>query len=205
VSELRVAPIARSDLAAVAAIHATAFADSAITAFGQEAVRRYYSWLLEGPHDAKLVGVWQNSRLVGFCAAGVFRGAMNGFLRKHRYYLAWVVATHPRLLGSSLIRDRIRTAARITVRYSRAARRVETIAPSFGVLAIATDPSVRGSGAGRALMGEAEQRARASRFERMVLTVHPSNAHAIEFYERLGWVRSTNENTWSGTMEKRLS
>jgi ribosomal protein S18 acetylase RimI-like enzyme len=207
VTDFRVERLRTEDLPAVVQLHTKAFADSAITALGPEAVRRYYGWLLEGPHDAALVGAWRGTQLVGFCAAGVFRGAMNGFLRANRRYLAAHIATHPWLLLSPLIRDRLLLAARITVRFSRKRQRSAPQPPAevFGILSIATDPAVRGSGSGRALMLEAEHRATAAGFERMVLTVHPQNSRAVAFYEQLGWVRSNEPSgAWSGEMTKRL-
>ncbi|HEY5948893.1 MAG TPA: GNAT family N-acetyltransferase, partial [Kofleriaceae bacterium] len=176
-----------------------------ITALGPEAVRRYYLWLLEGPHDAALMGAWRDGVLVGFCAAGVFRGAMNGFLRANRRYLALHVLTHPWLALSPLVRDRIRSAARITVKFSRRRQqRTPAPPPSFGVLSIATDPRAPSTGAGRALMAEAEQRAKDAGFERMVLTVHPSNERAVRFYEQLGWQRSGDGGDWTGAMQRDL-
>ncbi len=202
-AEFRIARIARAEVGAVVPIHQNAFRNSAITAFGSEAIRRYYLWLVEGPHDAALMGAWDGPALVGFCAAGVFRGAMNGFLRANRMYLAGHMARHPSLVLSPMIRDRIRTALSITLRFSRVARGMpttQTRAPSFGVLSIATDPAVRGAGAGLALMREAEQRARAEGHAQMTLTVHPDNGPAVRFYERLGWIRQPGQVPWTGTM-----
>lgn len=203
---VRVAVLREADLPAVVPVHAAAFPDSAITAFGPEAIRRYYHWLLTGPHDAALTGAWQGERLVGFCAAGVFRGAMNGFLRANRTYLAWRIARHPGLALNPLIRDRLRSALKITWRYSRLGGAKSGTSPPFGVLSIATDPAVRGAGAGRALMLDAERRARAAGHERMVLTVHPDNARAVGFYAQLGWVRipEAGSDAWAGRMERRL-
>lgn len=188
----------------MAALHARAFPEAAITAFGPEAVRRYYQWLLEGPHDAALMLAWRGDRLAGFCAAGWFRGAMRGFLRANRLYLAGRVLRHPSLLGSELVRERIALAVRLTWRFSR-----PTSAPQdvrrFGVLSIATDPDVRGSGAGRALMHEAEARARRDGHTSMLLTVHPDNTRAVAFYEQLGWERTAGDGPWTGMMEKRLT
>ena len=204
--DVRVAPLTRQDLAGIVAIHQKAFPDSAITAFGDEAIRRYYVWLLEGPHDAALTGAWLDARLVGFCAAGVFRGAMNGFLRANRRYLALRIATHPRLWLSPLVRDRVRTALQITMRFSRLRRQTSPQQPSFGILSIATDPDVRGAGAGRALMQEAEARARTRGHERMTLTVHPDNTRAVQFYEQLAWTRRLEpDGSWHGSMQKPLS
>lgn len=188
---ITVAPIRDADLAAVAEVHARAFPDSAITAFGAEAVRRYYAWLKDGPHDAALVGAWQERRLVGFCAAGTFRGALTGYLKKNRRYLALRMALRPWLAVSPLVRDRVRQGVQLLVRARAPAPASVPVEPRFGVLSIATDPSARGSGAGRALMAEAEARARRLGFARMILTVHPGNARAIRFYEQLGWERGT--------------
>ncbi len=200
-------PVADADLEALAAIHTRAFPDSAITAFGPAIVESYYRWLLVGPHDAAVMGAWRDQRLVGFCAAGVFHGAMNGFLRANRLRLLRHLVTHPSLVASELVRDRIRSAVKITFKFSRAIQtmRPDDKTPEFGVLSIATDPTVRGSGAGRALMQEAEARARRGNHGRMVLTVHPNNLDAVRFYEGLGWKRATaNGNTWTGIMHRPL-
>src|SRR6059058_1772674 len=107
VLDLRVAPLTRADVDAVAELHMRAFPDGALTVFGVEVVRRYYLWLLEGPHDAAVVGAWRGSALLGFCAAGWFRGAMNGFLRANRWFLARRLLRHPSLLATPLIRERV--------------------------------------------------------------------------------------------------
>lgn len=203
--DLRVAPITAAELPDVVLLHARAFPDAALTALGAEAVRRYYRWLLDGPHDAALTGAWRGV-LVGFCAAGVFRGAMSGFLRANRGYLAAHVALHPRLALNPVIRDRIAAALKISLRFSRLARAVPSVtppAPSFGVLSIATDPAVHGAGIGRALMQEAEARARRAGHARMTLTVHPDNARAVRFYEQLGWRRAGGP-PWTGAMVREL-
>jgi ribosomal protein S18 acetylase RimI-like enzyme len=205
-SDLRIARLSPADLPAVVALHTRAFPDAALTAFGPEALLRYYHWLLTGPHDAALVGAWQDQSLIGFCAAGAFRGAMSGFLRANRAYLAAHVLRHPRLALSPLIRDRIATALRITLRFSRLGRAAAPgppTAPSFGILSIATDPRVRGAGAGRALMAEAEGRARRAGHLRMTLTVHPDNTRAVRFYEQLGWTRTGDP--WTGAMTRELT
>lgn len=203
-SDVTIAPVTHDDLPAVATVHERAFRDSVITAFGHEAIRRYYAWLLHGPHDAALVGAWRGDRLVGFCAAGSFNGALSGFLRANRTYLALRMATHPWLIASPLVRERVSQGLRILVRKNQPAP-AQPAPRRFGVLAIATDPDVRGSGAGRALMAEAEDRARRLGHERVVLTVHPGNTRAIEFYERLGWTRRAADGaSWSGAMDKRL-
>lgn len=71
-----------SDLPHIVRVHRAAFPDSALTKLGSEAVRRYYLWLLIGPHDAVNVGAFDlENVLVGFCFGGKFRGALSGFLQ----------------------------------------------------------------------------------------------------------------------------
>src|SRR5438045_3111718 len=113
---LRLGPIAHEHLDEVARVHQRAFPDSAITAFGHEAVRRYYRWLLDGPHDAELVGAWDGQQLAGFCAAGTFRGALSGFLRANRAYLALRLLTHPWLAAGELVRDRLKYGVKVMIR-----------------------------------------------------------------------------------------
>jgi ribosomal protein S18 acetylase RimI-like enzyme len=205
-ADLRIAALTSADADAIARVHARAFPDAAITALGPDIIVRYYEWLLDGPHDAEILGAWHADRLVGFCAAGVFRGAMSGFLRRNRYRLAARVLRHPRLLSNEIVRDRIVAAARTMVRFSRFTQVMtpqEPPHPRFAILAVATDPDVRGLGAGRALMLASEQRARERQFAQMTLSVHRDNARAIRFYEQLGWARAGAP--WTGQMTKQLA
>ncbi|CAG0992531.1 hypothetical protein ANRL4_02561 [Anaerolineae bacterium] len=55
---MKVLSLTTSVLPFVVQIHRAAFPDSALTKLGAEAVRRYYLWLMTGPHDAVNVG-WQ--------------------------------------------------------------------------------------------------------------------------------------------------
>jgi ribosomal protein S18 acetylase RimI-like enzyme len=209
VGDVQITVLTAEDLPGIAHLHARAFPDAAITALGPDIVEQYYRWLLVGPHDAEILGAWSNERLVGFCAAGVFRGAMSGFLRRHRFRLAVRVVQHPRLLANAIIRDRIVSAARTMVRFSRVTSAVtsrEPTLPRFAILAIGTDPDVWGRGAGRALMQASEQRARDQGFAMMTLSVHPNNTRAISFYEQLGWTRADERSRpWSGQMRKVLA
>jgi len=194
------------DLEAVTDIHLTAFPDAAMTALGREAVRRQYTWYLEGPHDAICMGGWLEGRLAGFCFSGLFRGATGGFLRKNRPYLIRRVLLRPWLLWNPLFRGRAVTALRILNPFRR-----RQVAPAdapwwntYGILAIAVDPRLQGAGVGRALMGYADSAARERGVPRMVLTVSRTNERAIRFYENLGWNRSLEKEVWDGTMTKDL-
>lgn len=206
-TDVSVRPLAPADLPGIVAVHRRAFPDSAISKFGAEAVERYYRWLLDDAHDQVALGAF-GPDLLGFCFAGVFRGAMSGFLAQNRGYLFRRGLTRPWLFFNPLVRSRAKTALTILGRRLRPtqtdphalARRWKL----FGVLSIATSPDVWGRGLGTALLNAAEEVAREREFVQMTLTVHPSNSRAISFYERQGWVRSEGAGPWQGGMHKTL-
>lgn len=195
-------------LTQVARIHVVAFPDSALTRLGIEAVRRYYKWLLEGPHEAIRIGAFVDSEVVGFCFAGLFRGAMSGFLQANRLFLSSRVFIRPWVAANPIFRSRMLSAARILRR--RKNRKPQFSQPAlavqkpFGILAIAVSPNQQGSGVGRLLMQESEAVARRRRFREMILTVSRSNDQAIRFYENLRWVKITDKGPWQGGMRKLL-
>lgn len=66
--------ISKQDVGAVARVHLAAFPRSALTRLSVEAVRRYYLWQLEGPHEHWFRGAWVTPRLVGPCVSEVSGG-----------------------------------------------------------------------------------------------------------------------------------
>jgi len=208
---LTLSRLVQDDLPCVAHIHMLAFPRSALTRLGKEAVRRYYEWQLLGPHDSVALGAVVDGELVGFCFGGVFRGALSGFVRKNRLFLAWRILIHPWLVTNPLIRDRLKLGTRVlrwTARgpvpraTSRAASEQHR---SFGILAIAVHPASQGLGIGKMLMQEAERIALQRGFTSMHLTVATDNLQAIGFYERQGWRKHTTTGEWTGQMRKTLS
>ncbi|NOT61804.1 MAG: GNAT family N-acetyltransferase [Acidobacteria bacterium] len=200
-----------NDLTAVATVHLAAFPKSALTALGKEAVRRYYEWLLVGPHDGAALAAFSENQLAGFCFSGIFRGAMSGFLNRNRFYLMVRVMTHPWLLFNPLFRDRLATGWRVLRRLSKPKPAQVTATPppaaprAFGILAIAVNPAVQGKGAGKLLMLAAERIARQRNFELMDLSVSTENKQAIDFYERLHWRKVLKNGVWAGEMIKSLN
>lgn len=202
---VQIRPLDDADLDAVARIHRAAFPDSALTRLGWEATRRYYRWQLHGPHDVVALGAWRGDALQGFCFGGVFRGAMGGFVRTNRRFLIACVVLRPWLVGNPIFRERLLTGMRVLLNRSRPTQSGPGIHPSFGILAIATAPQFQASGVGTALMAAAEAAARRSGFREMKLSVHPGNASAIAFYERLGWRKLAPGAAWHGSMGKQLA
>jgi ribosomal protein S18 acetylase RimI-like enzyme len=195
--------LTKEDLPGVVEVHVRAFPTAATTRLGRGAVLRYYQWQLLGPHDVVALGAFRDGQLAGFCFAGVFRGALSGYLRKNRAFLASRLLLRPWLIGSDLFRDRLRLAARSLLGRQPAPASGPAPAP-FGVLSIATDPDLHGGGVGRLLMAETERIARERGVPEMGLSVHPSNHQAIRFYEGLGWIRVPPGQGWEGKMRKRL-
>src|SRR5687767_3624542 len=115
-SEYAVREITLVDLAAVAHVHLLAFPLTALSSLGPEAVRRYYHWQLTGPHDVIALCIVQDGELTAFCFGGVFRGALQGFLRRNRFYLGWRLITHPWLLSNKIVRQQIGVALRSIAR-----------------------------------------------------------------------------------------
>lgn len=213
--ELQIAPATWSDLDEIAALHIRAFPGAALTILGPELLVRYYRWLLDPSHDGGVITARRAGRLVGFCAAGVFRGAVGGFLERNRLVVAREILRRPRLLATPIVRERLVLAARILVRRALQRRRQSQPSPQvrplatgarpYGILSIATDPSEQGRGVGQLLMQTCEADARRRGFASMVLTVHPDNTRAVRFYERQGWLRDRDSSKpWTGTMKKVL-
>ena len=202
-----------TDLPRVSEIHLAAFPNSALTMLGAEAVRRYYEWLLTGPHECLALGASVKADIMGFCFAGVFRGAMSGFLRQNRAFLFGRILSRPWLSLNPLFRERATAAFRILRRFGRqpaglpGAAAISDPKPTilFGILGIAVHPDAHGQGMGTALMAEAERTARRREFKEMQLTVQMSNQQAISFYEGLNWEKTLDQGAWRGEMRKALT
>lgn len=206
---MKIGPLGTQDLDAICEIHCAAFPKSALTKLGRQAVFQYYHWLLVGPHDAVYLGVWNEDKLMGFCFAGAFWGALLGFVQQNRRLLFRGLLLRPWLVTDPLFRDRLKLGWRIlrhrpiqspTVQHLTAEQqRIK----SFGILVIAVHPHYQGMGAGKALIDETETIARQRDFEELNLSVATNNSQAIRFYERQGWLKSPPDN-WKGRMYKPL-
>jgi ribosomal protein S18 acetylase RimI-like enzyme len=201
-----------ADLPRVAEIHLAAFPNSALTLLGAEAVRRYYEWLLTGPHQCFALGASVKADMMGFCFAGVFSGALSGFLRRNRAFLFGRILSRPWLSMNPIFRERAIMGIRILRRFgqpssapSAAAHSATKPVSPFGILGIAVHPDSHGQGIGRVLMFEAERIARRYNFNEMQLTVEMSNHRAVSFYESLSWTKTLDQGAWRGEMRKALS
>lgn len=204
-----VRPAGVADLDTIARLHVHAFPDSVLGRLGVEAVRRSYQWQLDGPHDVTALIALDGDRVAGFLFGGVFRGSMIGYLKREKWFLVRQVARHPWIFGRRVGWDRLGLSIKLLARRRAAAVQPEEPASvprrSFGVLAIAVDPSAQRMGVGRVLMAEAEAQARAGGFTAMHLTVHPENRGAADFYRNGGWVEVPGaDGRWEGRMSLSL-
>jgi ribosomal protein S18 acetylase RimI-like enzyme len=197
-SNLVLRPLVASDLPSVARTHIDAFKDSALTKLGSEAVRLYYQWQLEGPHQVVPIAATYGDQLAGFGFGGVFKGAMSGYLRKNRSFLIRCAVRHPSVLIGRSSLTRVRSAFK---RSPSGPANAEN-PPSFGVLAVATHPDYQKQGVGTKIMKALESEASERGFVRMHLSVLPANLDAVRFYEGLGWYRVLTNEEWRGSMEK---
>jgi len=196
-------------LAAVSQVHSRAFPDSALTRLGHEAVRRYYEWQMQGPHEHHFIGVFDRNSLAGFAVGGTARAALAGFVARNKSFLITRVLLRPRLIvsvrGRKAIASALETLKRVRVQCKATPSPKAESPRSFGILAIAVDPACQGRGMGLQLMERIEQIAREHHFARMHLTVGVNNVKAIRFYEKHGWTREGNPALWCGLMGKHLS
>jgi ribosomal protein S18 acetylase RimI-like enzyme len=71
------------------------------------------------------------------------------------------------------------------------------------LLSLAVDPSRRGQGHAQALLAALMQSFAIVGFDRIALTVTPSNAAAVRLYERLGFAVEADEAAYFGPGERR--
>ncbi|SRR6266498_838935 len=198
--------ISQNDLDSIVEIHLNAFSDRALAGLGREAVRRYYEWQLQGPHEAIALGIYQDEKLAGFCFGGVFHGSLSGYLQRNKWFLTWRVLTHPWLITAPFFRERISLAWNVLTHHSNSAISQRVIPKkSFGILAIAIDSQIQGAGLGKRLMAETEKIAIGRDFSHMHLTVDINNIQAITFYQNLKWQKlPASDGMWHGAMAKHL-
>ncbi len=194
-----IATLTVDDLDRVATVHRIAFPESFLSGLGHATVRRYYRWLLTGPHDVIALGARCEGNLVGFAVGGVFHGALIGFLKKHCIALGWSVMLHPWLLVRVHHRRRVVAGVRTFIPFLRCeAKHSEQPWPApktLGILAIAVHPGHSRSGHGHRLMEAFDRIARDRKFSRMQLRVNPANEVGIAFYHKLGWTKLDDPRT----------
>jgi len=209
--------ITKEDLDEVTRIHCASFPDRTLIKLGEEAVRRYYAFLLEDFPQAKpICASTAENTLAGFCFAGAYSGSFSEYIRQNFGFLVGRAIVRPWLIFSPLIWELIKPVMKV-IKWMLGRRREVKTAPvsqpqsqgtfdktGWGILAIAVDPQYQRKGVGEHLMTAVEDFARPMGIENLDLSVHPDNLSAILFYEKLGWEKNANSGEWNGKMAKRL-
>lgn len=205
----RLRTLGRADLERIAQIHSAAFPSSFLTVLGPRALRLYYRWLLEGPHNAIALAIGPEDEIAAYAFGGLFSGTLAGFVQRNWMSLSCCVLKQPWILLDQRWRRRLETGLRSLVPFLRCEAKTRPLlwppARTFGLLVIAVDPRYSRSGYGTKLMNACERVAADREFSGMTLTVHRTNQHAIRFYERLGWAKVQHEGRWNGMMSRALS
>jgi ribosomal protein S18 acetylase RimI-like enzyme len=181
---------------------------------GRRFLRHYHrAWIDTGDAIA-LAATDEDGRVVGFLL-GALRpaGHFRTMVRRHGADLAGALVlaalARPRLAWE-LFTTRLLRYARGLLRMAwssvtgrRAVRDAPapTVVPSrrIGeVTHVLVRPDLQGSGAGRALLVEAEAAARRAGVEELVLVTPPDLAGAVGFYEHMGWQRAGELTSRSG-------
>lgn len=189
----------------VAAIHVTAFTDSAVTRFGPGAVRRYYRMHQQRGHLPTFLAVIEGDRMLGFVCGGRVGEPFRPFVMRHWPFLVWYVLTHPQIVFDRQVLARV---PRLIGLIAGAFRRKEPAddtrsADHFVLLSIATDPAAQRSGVGSVLIDAFETSAERAGVDEVQLWVTPTNTTALSFYLNRGWSKAGGE-PWDGEMRKTL-
>lgn len=198
------------DLDAVARVHGAAFPKSALPRLGEEAVRRYYRWLLDDAEEMYAIGAFEDGQLLGFLFGGIPHwDNMSQFLKQNRGLLIKGFIRQPWLIADPLFRNRIGRGLRFLTR--RPFRGFPAPASANGmrkrpldVVSVAVLPTCQGKGVGRKLMREVESIARQNGFHVMTGWLEASNAQALHAWESIGWEKLLKNGRWGGAIERWL-
>jgi len=220
-SDFTIREILYEDLDEVTRIHIASFSDRALSQLGKGAVKRYYQWLFTGfPRSYPICAEVNGNILAGFCFVGVYSGSFSGFLRKHKWYLAGHILSHPWLIFNPIVREQsslsFKTLKRIFMSkfYRRPKQAVVIKKPllespprykPWGILSIAVDPAYQRRGVVEAMMRFVENMLEEKGITSLNLSVHTDNSPAVRFYEKMGWEKVPPGEEWNGKMMKRLN
>lgn len=201
--------LGEDDLTEVARVHRAAFPGSALTRLGEEAVRRYYLWLMTDAEEMYAIGAFEDGRLLGFLFGGIAEwDNMSQFLKQNRSLLVRGFIRQPWLIADPLFRNRIgrgiRALTRRPAQTPHAIPRGGTKRP-FDAVSCAVLPTCQGKGVGRKLMREAESIARQNGFNVMTGWLETGNAQALHAWESIGWQKLLKDGQWRGTVEHWLN
>jgi ribosomal protein S18 acetylase RimI-like enzyme len=160
------------DMQSVARLHKAAYGaarDHFTAKFSEYLLMDYYAALLSG-NPYSYIAFSDTNYPIGFIVAGFnTKSSVRAFVRKHRFALARLLLSSPRIL---------------TVRLGRVLRRDKAASSvPLRLFSIAVEPAYQTRGAGRALLSHFEQELRTQGMHQYGLSVKATNLRAIAFYQ----------------------
>jgi len=208
------------DLDEISRVHVSSFFDRALSQLGLGAVKRYYRWLLTSfPDSHPICAETPEGKVIGFCFPGVYSGSFSGFLKNNSWFLFSTILLRPWLLFNPIVRERISLSVRTLKKLFKKRQQSKSHQGSasvstllnqspkprlWGILSIAVDPAFQRQGVAEAMMRFIETLLKYEGINKLHLTVHTDNTHAVRFYEKLGWEKVPVGDTWQGSMIKWL-
>ena len=187
---MKIKPIFTNDISSIVNIHMKSFPDSLFTKLGKKSIEKYYFWLFEGPHNSDKIGLFNDSRLIGFCFGGQFNGAVSGFVLKNISHLIISILVRPYLSFNLNLTKKINRLIKDIFPYSKKKKSLQSKSidtdHSYAILAIAVANNFQNRGLGKKLISASEDFAKKRGYKKMHLSVSSSNNKAIQFYLNSG-------------------
>jgi ribosomal protein S18 acetylase RimI-like enzyme len=199
--KVTVRALSENDLRAAVEIYIAANPKSLLTSFGRCQIRHYLSWQLKANHMAAATAAEVDGEVAGMLLL-VKNNDLPGYLKQNKRFLSRSFVRNIGVLFTPLFRVRATQCVRCLLNPPKSWKRQTG---TVRVLCIAVHPKFQGMGIGGRLLKSAEELAYSRGHDRAELTVNPTNASAIRFYERWGWEKLSAGGEWAGAMQKHFS
>lgn len=171
--------ISQSDIKEVIRVHNSAFEGFFLTELGSDFLLQYYKSLASSS-DGVLIGAYQNSRLIGFCAACTKSAGFNSKLIKDNIIAFCII-------GIKLLLTRPGSLYRLFKNLSKTGD-TDDDGKYAELMSIAVDKGVQNSGAGKLLVTALESYLKAKNIDMLSLTTDKhNNFNTLQFYKKRGF------------------
>ena len=176
----KIKEVTLSELNTVVAIHNSAFPDFFLTLLGNSFLKVYYRAVSR--YDGSiLLGCYEDSRLVGFCAASILTKGFNIKLIKSDFFSFAKV-------GISLLFTNARALKRLYLNLSKSDDDQNDTREYAELLSIGVDTTYQGKGIGKLLLTNLEKYIHDKGGHKLSLTTDfYNNQKAIGFYQTMGY------------------
>lgn len=176
---IEIREINQSEIRDVVEIHKKAFKNFFLTELGDKFLSLYYNCVSKHS-DGIVLGIYENEKMLGFCAATRLSADFNRRLIKKDFLKFG-------LEGVKLLFSKPKAVLRLSQNLTKKGE-VDDDGNYAELLSIGVDPSIQGKGLGGKLLGELEHVFRLKHVMRISLTTDfCDNKKAIGFYKSLGY------------------